>query len=99
KAQTWAGETSLKERAALASLPELFITPDTGPMHLAAAAGARVLALFGPTAPWRTGPYGPSHVIVRAGRDCSPCFQRTCGRDVVCMSDISVEDVMRKVPF
>ena len=99
KALNWAGETSLKELAALASLCDLFITTDTGPMHLAAAAGARVLALFGPTAPWRTGPYGPSNITVRTGIDCSPCFQRKCGRDIVCMSGITVEDVMRKVPL
>ncbi len=99
KALNWAGETSLKELAALASLSDLFITTDTGPMHLAAAAGATVLALFGPTAPWRTGPYGPSNIIVRTGVDCSPCFQRKCGRDIVCMSGINVEDVMRKVPL
>jgi lipopolysaccharide heptosyltransferase I len=99
KAANWAGETSLKELAALASLSDLFITTDTGPMHLAAAAGARVLALFGPTAPWRTGPYGPSNITVRTGIDCSPCFRRKCGRAIECMSDITVEDVMRKVPL
>jgi heptosyltransferase-1 len=99
KAVNWAGETSLKELAALASLSDLFITTDTGPMHLAAAAGARVLALFGPTAPWRTGPYGPSNITVRTGIDCSPCFRRKCGRAIECMSGIAVEDVMRKVPL
>jgi lipopolysaccharide heptosyltransferase I len=96
-AQNWAGETTLKELAALSALSDLFITTDTGPMHLAAAAGARVLALFGPTAPWRTGPYGPGHIVVRTGIECSPCFQRTCGRNVTCMAGIKVEDVMRKV--
>lgn len=99
KAVNWAGETSLKELAALAVLTDLFITTDTGPMHLAAAAGARVLALFGPTAPWRTGPYGPSHVILRSGIDCSPCFRRTCDKNVICMRGIEVEDVMRNIPF
>jgi lipopolysaccharide heptosyltransferase I len=97
KAVNWAGETTLKELAALASLADLFITTDTGPMHLAAAAGTRVLALFGPTAPWRTGPYGPSHIVVRTGMDCSPCFQRRC-EDVRCMRGITVDEVMRKVP-
>ena len=97
KALNWAGDTTLKELAALAALSDLFITTDTGPMHLAAAAGARVLALFGPTAPWRTGPYGPSHVVLRAGTECSPCFQRKCDRDIECMEGITVEDVMRKI--
>ncbi len=94
----WAGETTLKELAALASLSDLFITTDTGPMHLAAAAGARVLALFGPTAPWRTGPFGPSHIIVRTGISCSPCFQRKCEIGVRCMQEITVDEVMRRIP-
>jgi lipopolysaccharide heptosyltransferase I len=92
-----AGETTLKELAALASLCTVFITTDTGPMHLAAAAGARVVALFGPTAPWRTGPFGPSHVTVRAGLICSPCFKRTCDDNVRCMEDITVDEVMRNI--
>lgn len=97
KAVNWAGETTLKELAALASLADLFITTDTGPMHLAAAAGAKVLALFGPTAPWRTGPYGPSHIVVRTGIGCSPCFKRACDEGVQCMEGITVEDVMEQI--
>ena len=97
KAENWAGETTLKELAALASLSDLFVTTDTGPMHLAAASGARVVALFGPTAPWRTGPYGSSHIVVRTGIDCSPCYQRQCDINMQCMSGISVEEVMRKI--
>jgi heptosyltransferase-1 len=96
-AVNWAGETTLKELAALASLSALFITTDTGPMHLAAAAGAKVLALFGPTAPWRTGPYGSSHVVVRTGIACSPCFKRTCEIGVRCMEEITVEEVMEQI--
>ena len=96
-AMNWAGETTLKELAALASLSALFITTDTGPMHLAAAAGAKVLALFGPTAPWRTGPYGPAHIVVRTGLACSPCFKRKCDIGVRCMEEITVEEVMRQI--
>jgi lipopolysaccharide heptosyltransferase I len=96
--ENWAGETTLKELAALASVSDLFITTDTGSMHLAAAVGAKVLALFGPTAPWRTGPYGRSNTVVRSGIDCSPCFQRTCGKNVQCMRGITVADVMNKLP-
>jgi heptosyltransferase-1 len=96
-AVNWAGETTLKELAALASLADHFITTDTGPMHLAAAAGAKVLALFGPTAPWRTGPYGQSHTVIRTGIECSPCFKRTCNNQMRCMTGITVEDVMEKI--
>jgi lipopolysaccharide heptosyltransferase I len=98
-AVNWAGQTTLKELAALASLADLFVTTDTGPMHLAAAANAKVLALFGPTAPWRTGPYGRSHIVVRAELACSPCFKRKCTDAIRCMGMITVDDVMRKVPF
>jgi heptosyltransferase-1 len=94
----WAGKTTLKELAALARLSDLFITTDTGPMHLAAAAGAKVLALFGPTAPWRTGPYG-EHIVLRTGIDCSPCFQRDCKKNVECMRGISVSEVMNRMPW
>ena len=95
----WSGTTSLKELAALARLCDLFVTTDTGPMHLAAAAGARVLALFGPTAPWRTGPYGDSHIVLRTGIDCSPCFHRNCDKNQECMRGISVTEVVEKLPW
>lgn len=88
-----AGRTSLKELAALFSLANLVITTDTGPMHLAAAVQAYVIALFGPTAPWRTGPYGPNHVIIRKNLPCSPCLQKTCSAKR-CMELISVEEVL-----
>lgn len=94
QAQNWAGETSLKELAALASISSRFITTDTGPMHLAAAVGARVVALFGPTAPWRTGPYGEAHAVARVPVECSPCFKRQCD-NIRCMAGISVDDVMK----
>ena len=96
QAENWAGETTLKELAALASLSDLFITTDTGPMHLAAAADANVLALFGPTAPWRTGPFGASQGVIRTGIECSPCFKRKCDAGVQCMEGISVEEVLER---
>jgi heptosyltransferase-1 len=97
-AVNWSGETTLRELAALARLSDLFITTDTGPMHLAAAAGAKVLALFGPTAPWRTGPHGEAHRVVRTGIECSPCYKRKCDKDTVqCMEGITVDDVMKVV--
>lgn len=96
RAEDLAGATTLKELAALASLSDMFITTDTGPMHLAAAAGAKVVALFGPTAPWRTGPYGAGHLVIRKGLDCSPCFKRRCDT-IMCMEEITVADVMKAV--
>ncbi len=58
------GKTSLEELAALLRRAAFFVTGDSGPMHIAAGAGARVLALFGPTDPRRTGPRGPGDSVV-----------------------------------
>jgi heptosyltransferase-1 len=91
-----AGRTSLKTLAALYEKSGLVISTDTGPMHLAAAVGTPVVALFGPTAPWRTGPYGGGHQVVRAGLECSPCFKRQCATKE-CMERISVQQVLEAV--
>lgn len=91
-----AGETDLKELFSLFRMGKFAVTVDSGPMHIAAASGARTVALFGPTAPWRTGPYGAGHVIVRKGFACSPCFKRACASPR-CMNEITVEDVLEAV--
>lgn len=91
-----AGETDLKELFALFKLGKFAVTVDSGPMHIAAASGTKTVALFGPTAPWRTGPYGNGHVIVRKGLPCSPCFKKVCASPE-CMHEISVEDVVKAV--
>lgn len=90
------GETDLKELSALFRLSEFAVTVDSGPMHIAAASGVKIAALFGPTAPWRTGPYGKAHVVVRKGLSCSPCFKRQCVKPR-CMEEITVEDVLEAV--
>ena len=72
------------------------VSTDTGPAHIAAAIGTPVVALFGPTAPWRTGPFGEGHRIIRANLACSPCFKRQC-QTKACMEQISVEDVMEGI--
>jgi ADP-heptose:LPS heptosyltransferase len=61
---------------------------------MAAAVETPTVVLFGPTAPWRTGPYGKAHRIVRAGLACSPCFKRRCPKEPACMAAISVDQVM-----
>ena len=92
----FAGRTSLKELAYLYKKCNAFVTTDTGPMHIAAAMGCRVVALFGPTAPWRTGPYGQGHKVIRTGIECSPCFKKRCD-SMVCMKEITVESVFQAV--
>lgn len=94
-AASLAGMTTLTELAALYERVEVLITTDTGPMHLAAAAGAPVVALFGPTAPWRTGPFGEGHRILRAEISCSPCLKKYCNQEHACMTQITVEQVVQ----
>lgn len=89
-----AGLTRLITLAALFQQAILLVTTDTGPMHLGAAVGMKVCAIFGATAPWRTGPYGSKNRVVRAGIGCSPCFKRECPFSMECMEDISVDQVM-----
>jgi lipopolysaccharide heptosyltransferase II len=88
-----AGKTSLRELAAFFSLADLVVTPDTGPMHLAAAVKAPLIALFGPTAPWRTGPGGEGSRVIRKDLECSPCFRKECATRE-CMESITVEEVL-----
>lgn len=92
-----AGKTTLKELAYLYSISRALVCTDTGPMHIAAAMGCRVVALFGPTSPLRTGPYGEGHRVVRAEEmTCSPCFKRTCDRRA-CMDAIHTDQVFSAV--
>jgi heptosyltransferase-1 len=74
------GRTSLAELGGLLRRLDLLITVDSGPMHMAAAVGTPVVAVFGPTDPLRTGPYGPGHCVVRRGAD---------------LRQITVEDVVQ----
>nr|HID57662.1 lipopolysaccharide heptosyltransferase II [Desulfobacterales bacterium] len=90
------GETDLMRLAAIYELADCVVSTDSGPMHLAAAIGTPVVALFGPTAPWRTGPFGDQHQIVRAGADCSPCFKKTCS-SLECMKQITVDQILKSV--
>lgn len=74
-----AGKLGLAELAAVGQTMQVLITPDTGPMHLAAWTGAKVLNLsMGPVNPWETGPYQPGHYVLRASMSCSGCWE--CGR-------------------
>ena len=90
------GETSLLDLACIYKKARMVISTDSGPMHLAAAVGTPVIALFGPTDPARTGPYGAGHAIIRAGVDCSPCLLKKCSTKK-CMEDISPQQVFAVV--
>lgn len=85
-----AGATSLLELAALYGMAKLVVSTDTGPMHIAAATGTPVVAIFGATAPWRTGPWGQQHRVVRVELPCSPCLKKYCPAERECMREICV---------
>lgn len=87
-----AGKTTLKELIEIIRNARFVVTNDSGPMHIAAALNVLVFAIFGPTNPLRTGPYGKSHVIIKKGLECSPCYKKKC-RTVQCMEMISVREV------
>jgi len=85
------------ELAALLSCATVAVTNDSGPMHLAAAVGIPVVALFGPTDPGRTSPSGARHRVLDRYVFCSPCFRNDCPFGHECMKEITVEAVARAV--
>jgi lipopolysaccharide heptosyltransferase I len=87
---------NLSQLAALLDKCELFIGSDTGPLHLAAALGKRVIGLYGPTDPARNGPYGEKNFAVWKKLPCSGCWRRKC-KSIKCMKEIEVSEVMGKV--
>lgn len=91
-----AGKTTLKDLAYLFKRANLVVSTDSGPMHIAAAVGSEVIALFGPTSPSRTGPFEEGHIIIRKDLPCSPCFKKRC-QTLECMAGITVDDVFSKV--
>ncbi len=90
-----AGRTDLKLLIALLKRIDLLVTVDSGPMHLAAAVGTPLVALFGPTDPRLNGPYGSDGAVLRVPLPCSPCLKRRCQirDDRLCMRSISEEEV------
>ncbi|MBM3821712.1 MAG: glycosyltransferase family 9 protein [Verrucomicrobia bacterium] len=93
-----AGTLSLPELVEWIRLCDLLITNDTGPMHLGAAMDVPTLALFGPTTPWRTGPYGQMDRVLSQATPCAPCFQGVCNNaiDLACLRGISPERVAQR---
>lgn len=88
-----AGETSLRQLMALLAQCRLVITNDSGPMHVAAALGVPLVALFGSTDERATGPVGSRTRVVNHRVDCSPCGLRECPIDFRCMNGLTVDDV------
>jgi ADP-heptose:LPS heptosyltransferase len=91
------GKTTLKTLGAVLERCECLITGDTGTMHMAAAVGTPVLAIFYGTAyPWETGPYGNGHFILHADMECTPCQNPDrCGFNHRCRTAITPDHVFR----
>ncbi len=93
------GQTSLTVLPALLQAAACLVTNDSGPMHVAAAMGTPVVAMYGPTSAVRTGPYGSRHRVLTAAVACRPCFSRTCRQAVPleCLSSIGPEQVVSAI--
>lgn len=89
----FAGATSLAEFVELAAACELFLTNDSGAMHVASALGVPTIAVFGPTDEEATGPTGEHSLVVREPVECSPCLLRECPIDHRCMTRVSAHRV------
>jgi ADP-heptose:LPS heptosyltransferase len=90
------GRTTLLQLAALAAQSDLFLSNDTGPLHLAAAAGAAVVGIYTCTNPFLTGPYGPQAAAVQSCMWCAPSFRKKCSR-LECMAEVSPDRVWNAV--
>ncbi|MCX5849110.1 MAG: lipopolysaccharide heptosyltransferase II [Deltaproteobacteria bacterium] len=90
-----AGKTTLLEAIYLISQCKLFISNDSGLMHIAGALNIPTVAIFGSTNPVTTSPVGNKSIIVRKEVSCSPCLKEKCPTDFRCMKLISVEDVLQ----
>ncbi len=88
------GKTTLMEVACILSRSRLVICNDSGLMHLAAAVGARLVALFGSTDPVATGPVSQSAKVLTGSAHCAPCFLRECPTDLECFQDLGVDTVL-----
>jgi heptosyltransferase-2 len=94
-----AGQTDLPTLAGVLTLATACVSNDSGAMHLAAAVGTKVVAVFGPTnerrtSPLRAGPGAPEPRVLHADVWCRPCMLRECPIDHRCMTGVSAESVM-----
>lgn len=89
-----AGKTTLRQMICTIAICDLFLSNDSGPMHIAAAENVALVALFGSTSDIRTSPCGQGKIkIIHKHVECSPCYKRVCPIDFRCMKRIEVEEV------
>jgi heptosyltransferase-2 len=87
------GKTAIADLPGLLARCQVFVGNDSGAMHVAAAVGLPVVAIFGPTDPYGTGPMTPQWTLVQEKPYCSPCFLRRCPIDHRCMTSVKPEAV------
>lgn len=89
------GKTSLKDLIYLYQKLDLVITNDSGPLHLASALGTKYIGIFGPTNPKLTSPRSKTQgKIIFSNKECStPCYEKNCKKNFICMENISVEEI------
>lgn len=90
------GVTDLRENISVYRAANLFFGVDSGPMHMAAATGLPVVALFGPTDERKWGPWGQGHTVITKRLSCYPCKPHKCA-DNECMKRITVEEALEAV--
>ncbi len=88
------GQTSLRQFLGILSQAQLFISNDSGPMHIANALAVPVVGVFGPTEPAVTRPYEPPSTVVWKGAACWPCLYRSCPYGHECLPAIAPEEVL-----
>jgi heptosyltransferase-2 len=93
EAADFTGQTTLGQAIGLIARCRLFVTNDSGLMHVAAALGVPVVAIFGSTDPSRTGPLGENCRVVRKPLPCAPCLKTHCPEKRECMEKITVGEV------
>jgi heptosyltransferase-2 len=93
KAANLAGQTTIREMASVLKSCRYFVGNDSGPMHVAAAAGVTAVGLFGPGDYTRFRPWGPDHAVVHLGLTCNPCSENCLFAEARCIRGISVEQV------
>jgi heptosyltransferase II len=93
-----AGRADMLTSMAVMNLSEMVISNDTGSAHLAVAASARVLTIFGPTSAGATAPYGPDAHVIQGIAECAPCRHFRCPHDRhPCMRSVTPQAVMERV--
>jgi heptosyltransferase-2 len=96
KVENYAGRTTLAQFIDLAARCEIFLTNDSGAMHIVSALGVPTVAVFGATDDTATGPTGPNARVVREAVECSPCLLRECPIDHRCMTHVTADRVVKE---